>query len=778
MSQGPFLLEATLLFDQMAESVAGYERDGTIVYANPLTCRLFGKTATELVGQNLWQLFPEARDGTFHRVFSRVAATGAQEQFENYYAPWDRWYDNSVYVAGDKVWVLARDITEHKRAAGRLDILAQASRTFAEAAADPTTSFDAVARAVAELLRDGCVIRLLSADRESFESPVGVWDAEPAVRELLRRAPPVSSREGAGDVVFAQGKSLILSGLDPRAIAERIAPPEQIEFATQLAIHSVMIVPLKVHGRVVGLLSCIRRNQATTQPFEVEDLKLAEELADRAALVVDGSRALHLAKLGEERLRYLVEGSPYAVAMLDRGMSYIFASRRWLTDFRLSLTQDEIRGRNHYQLFPELPAAWRDVHRRCLLGEVVTNEAEEFRRADGRVEWLRWEVRPWTDDRGNVGGILIFSEDIGAKKRADDDLKRWRHVFQNAAWGMSLATPDNRFIEVNRAFAEMHGTETGEWVGRSLLDMFDDESRARLPKLAERVHETGHIEYESTHKRKDGSLFPVLTQVTAFKDDDGQVVFRAANFQDITLRKRYEAELKSAIALRDEFLAIAAHELRTPLTALSLQLESLALAFARGPLDDASAASRKVTKATAQTQRLKFLVNTLLDVSRIATGHLQLDMAEVELAGLIQEVCDRLEETAARAGSRIRVDASPTDRVLGDRLRLDQALTNLVSNAIKYGAGKDILVSSASEASRVRIDVQDDGIGVSARDAERIFGRFERAVSSEHYGGLGLGLFIANQVVTAHGGSIELRSQEGQGTTFTVWLPIASRVRE
>jgi PAS domain S-box-containing protein len=249
----------------------------------------------------------------------------------------------------------------------------------------------------------------------------------------------------------------------------------------------------------------------------------------------------------ERRLRQVVEGSPFAVAMLDRGMRYLFASRRWLSDFRIPFTNEQIPGRSHYEMFPEIPERWKEIHRRCLGGESARSDGEAFVRGDGTVDWTRWEIRPWTDDAGEIGGILMFSEDIGIRKREELELKRWEHVFQNAAWGMALATPDDRCIVVNRAFAEMHGTKAEDWPGRPLAEMLAEESRPMLPDLERRLEETGHVTYEAMHARAEGSKFPVLTAVSALKDEQGRILFRAMSCQDVTDRHRSELRFRMAL---------------------------------------------------------------------------------------------------------------------------------------------------------------------------------------------------------------------------------------
>jgi PAS domain S-box-containing protein len=236
-------------------------------------------------------------------------------------------------------------------------------------------------------------------------------------------------------------------------------------------------------------------------------------------------------------------------------------------------------------------------------------------------------------------------------------------------------------------------------------------------------------------------------------------------------RERILVDLRAAVAARDEFLSIASHELRTPLTSLDLQLSGIERSLIKDPQQPVDKLRRRIATATRQTDRLKALIDGLLDVSRIEMGRLQLEPADVDVGDLVREVVERADADAARAGSTITAQLPVTVAARVDRMRIDQVLTNLLSNAIKYGGGKPIEVSLGEDGDQLSLAVRDHGVGIAAQDLTRIFGRFERAVESSHYGGLGLGLYIANQMVIAHGGTIVASSPPGQGATFTIRIP-------
>ena len=763
------LIASEVLFDKMVESVAAYELDGTIVYVNPATCRLFGRSREALVGEVLWAVFPEGRGNPFRSAFELVARTGDTQHFEHFYTLWGQWFDNHVYLADDRIWVIARNISDEKQAALRLDVLANASRVFVGAAADGRSGFEGIARHVAELIGDMCAIRLLSPDAKTFEPPIGTWDVDPAYRELLQGNPAIAASEAIGPAILESGQAFVMSSIDPTAIAEQIAPSPRRKLVEQLRVHSVMVVPLKAEGRVLGILSVCRRQTGTRSPYADADRKLLEELADRAALVVNQWRALERVEDARQQLATITDALPVLVSLVDEQLHYRFVNAQYERWF--GKTREHLIGRSVEEVLgTEAFLAVEAKVRAALDGELVTFEARVPYAVAG-TRHIRSTNTPYRVD-GSVRGYIALVQDISVEKAHEAQLQRWEQLFQHAGWGVAMTEPGtHRLAAVNPAFARMHGYSVDELLGRPLSDCLAPESRLELAGPAPAGGD-GHHQYEAIHLRKDGSRFPCLTESSEFRGESGQVIYHAANFQDITERKRYEAELRAAIATRDEFLSIASHELRTPLTALSLQLDGLERALARSPASaERDRTARKIAMAVRQADRLASLIHGLLNVSRIATGSFRLEPEAFDLVALVHEVAQRFDEEAERVGSAVMVRVP--DAVLGrwDRSRVDQALTNLLSNALKYGAGSPIDIALLDYGDRISIVVRDEGIGIAPEDRERVFGRFERAVSSSHYGGLGLGLYIANEIALAHGGAIMIESQPGKGATFTLTLP-------
>jgi len=233
-------------------------------------------------------------------------------------------------------------------------------------------------------------------------------------------------------------------------------------------------------------------------------------------------------------------------------------------------------------------------------------------------------------------------------------------------------------------------------------------------------------------------------------------------------------DLREAVSARDEFLSIASHELRTPITTLTLQIDGLSRALHdNAPLGLPEKMSRRLDVTRRQVDRLAALVATLIDVSRITSGRVELTRQLADLSEVIRSVAERFGEDLLRSGSAIRLERPGPVWGNFDVSRVDQVLSNLLANAIRYGRGKPIVVGAVSIGQTARFWVEDQGIGIAPEHQARIVQRYERAAPSTNYAGLGLGLWISRQLVDAMGGTISVRSAADKGSVFTVDIPRA-----
>ncbi|RZA06650.1 MAG: GAF domain-containing protein, partial [Proteobacteria bacterium] len=311
-----------------------------------------------------------------------------------------------------------------------------------------------------------------------------------------------------------------------------------------------------------------------------------------------------------------------------------------------------------------------------------------------------------------------------------------------------------------------------------------------LPECLERIHPEdrdsvwkeinnsalARVNYDVEYRviRPGGATIWINAKGKFLIDDAGAAERLSGVTINITERKRAEEELRSAVRARDQFLSIASHELKTPLTSLRLQAQLHKRAIAKK--DPTAYSAPRVDSIVEQTEkqvnRLTRLVDDMLDVSRIRSGQLTLEREPFALGTLTEEIAGRLKNQFLAAGyPEPQIHSGPATEGSWDRLRIEQVITNLLTNAIRYGKKNPVSVKVESLGAAVRLSVEDGGIGIAPEAREKIFDRFERAVDANEVSGLGLGLFISKQIVSAHGGKIWVENRDEGGSRFVLELP-------
>jgi diguanylate cyclase (GGDEF)-like protein/PAS domain S-box-containing protein len=252
-------------------------------------------------------------------------------------------------------------------------------------------------------------------------------------------------------------------------------------------------------------------------------------------------------KLAESRelLQLFIDHAPAALAMLDRDMRYLAASRRWIQDFRLGDTS--VIGRSHYEVFGLIPEHWREQHRRALAGETVHCEEDRLARPDGSAHWVRRELHPWRTAAGAVGGILIFSEDITERVQAREQLELAASVFTNAREGITITDPTGAILDVNQMFTQITGYSREEVLGlnpRILKSGRQGEEFYR--DLWRALRENGQWSGELWNKAKDGRIYPEMLTISAVYDAVGKVKHYVAIFSDVSSTKEHQQHMERA----------------------------------------------------------------------------------------------------------------------------------------------------------------------------------------------------------------------------------------
>jgi PAS domain S-box-containing protein len=488
------------------------------------------------------------------------------------------------------------------------------------------------------------LISLVDRDRQWFKSHFGL-EVEQTPRELSFCAHAILS-DGVMEV--------------PNATEDqRFADNALVQGEPQIRFYAgaPLVTP---DGYKMGTLCVIDQSPRHLTEYQMKALEaLARQAMGQMELwrtvrrleAADQARQQALSHLAANAalLRQFVEHAPAAIAMLDRDMQFIALSRRFLTDYRLS--QSDLTGANYYKILPDVPPHWKEAHGRVLKGAIERCEVDEWVRADGETEFLQWEMRPWRDARGQIGGIIILTEVISERVRA------------------------------NR--------------------------------------------------------------------------------------------------IKNEFVSVVSHELRTPLTSIRGALGLLA----GGVVGELPQKARDMIEiARKNSDRLVLLINDILDIEKIESGKMRFEMKPLAIRLLLENALDANRAYADELGARLELEMKDLDaqiEVLGDENRLQQVLSNLLSNACKFtpsGGAVRLQADSLQEkdALWLRITVSDEGPGVPTEFVPRLFEKFAQADSSStrKQGGTGLGLAIARAIVEKHGGRMDysppLPGEVGARFFFTV----------
>lgn len=519
-----------------------------------------------------------------------------------------------------------------------------------------------------------------------------------------------------------------------------------------------------------------------------------------------------------ETLADLIRLIPAAVALFDIEMRYMAVSDQWCKNY--GHTEADIVGRSHYDVFPEIPERWREIHRRNLSGEELSQDEDPFHRADGTVDYMRWRNVPWRNQDGSIGGIIMLTENITdlvmQRRRAQIEiveLQASREALRREIEASRSELEDNRihlatFIDnlpggAFRCLLDEHWTMlfmsegcqrlTGYPIEDMILnkvisnnDIIHPNDRQELRDIIGGAAALGR-QYEATYRitTKSGEQKYVLEKgIQVASAENGAPVIQGLML-DITDRKKAEfareralEEARRADRAKSEFLATMSHELRTPLNAISGFSEMIkSQAFGKIGNDKYLEYAEHIQSSG---EHLLSLINDVLDLSKIEAGEMVIAPRSFSLQPALEEAASLLKPLDGITQRRVVIDlAQGIDEIYADLRSFRQVLINILSNANKFSPpDAEIRIHcSRGENDALEIAIVDQGIGIPEADLGRVlepFGQSRKNADVTHEG-TGLGLSLSKQLMELHGGWLKLESDVNKGTTVRVAFPLATQ---
>ncbi|RMH26212.1 MAG: response regulator [Planctomycetota bacterium] len=563
-------------------------------------------------------------------------------------------------------------------------------------------------------------------------------------------------------------------------------------------------------GYPAGALCVHGPGRREPKPSELDLLgRLADLVTESLRLARNGRDTEREQRTLQSRLELLIKHAPAAIAMLDTEMRYIAASDRWRRDYRLG--DGTLIGRSHYEVFPEIPDSWKELHRRCLRGESLRCEHDRFERADGTVDHLRWELVPWFDADGRVGGIVMCTEVITEMVRRHEALQetaqRLDLALQSVGGGLWDWDIECGTVWVADEWWRLLGYQPGqfEMTPERGFEMVHDDDRDHLRAQIESVIAGSADRFCVEYRKRcaDGEFRWLRGYGRAAKrDEQGRAVrvigvnidiherrllkirneqytrellqakklleTRAEALARATAEAR-EARIKAekADAAKSDFLANVSHEIRTPMNAIVGYIDVL-----RSPETDPTLREEAAETIRRNADHLLALIDDVLDLSRLDAEHLMVETVACCPEEIVRDALRTVGPAAEKKGVRLETRFEPSLPAVtgGDPVRLRQILVNLLSNAVKFTDQGSVSVFAATQGTdTLTIEVTDTGIGMTEEQAGRVFEPFTQADASttRRHGGTGLGLTLSRRLARALGGDLVIaRTTPGGGTTM------------
>lgn len=575
-------------------------------------------------------------------------------------------------------------------------------------------------------------------------------------------------------------EDLILNPQDLSQALERIRAGVESFAEYQLLRKDGTVVVVEAHGR-----NSVSRDGSSLRITSIRDI--TSRFQQQQEL-----------RMERETLALFVEHAPVALAMFDCEMRYICASRRWINNYQLGMV--DVKGLSHYEVFPYIKEEWREAHRRGLSGETVACEGDRFERENGVVLWINWEVDPWYQSDGSVGGIIIFSEDVTRQKQDEEQLKeltqRLTYHMENSPLAVIEWGADMTVVRWGGAAERIFGWKAEEVLGKKLEDLrwVYEEDRTQVDEVTADLTSGANSTRFSANRnyRRDGTVAFCEWYNSSLLDDSGRLRSILSLVLDVTERKDLEESLKrysenleatvkertdelmqknqllfhqSRLAAMGEMINTIAHQWRQPLNVLGLHIQSLPKLCELDPQTDVKAVASDCMKLISH---MSATIDDFRDFFRPDR-----EKQDFFINGALRRAVDLVASGYRQSNIEIETRLAGDAVVTGYPNQFAQAVLCVLQNArdalLEHGVeqGRVVMTSFAAE-NRVVVTIADNAGGVPEKIKARIF---EPYFTTKGEAGTGIGLFMARTIIEAMAGDISVRNLE-DGAEFTIRVPV------
>lgn len=386
---------------------------------------------------------------------------------------------------------------------------------------------------------------------------------------------------------------------------------------------------------------------------------------------------------------------------------------------------------------------------------------------DKSIHWLLAKGKTFYDPQDKPISMLGVVADISDRKKAGEIQNYFSSIIESSDDAIISQNVDGTITSWNKGAEHLYGYTAKEIISQPVSILMPPEKKDDFPKIMKDLFEGRKVEhYETKRLTKNGEIIDVSITVSPIRDQNGKIIGASKIARDITEYKRLEQQ-------KDDFISIATHELKTPVTSIKAYAQVLHSIFIK---KEDSKSAEYLAKMDAQLNKLTNLIADLLDVNKIQSGQLQLHSDYFNFNELVEEAVEELQRTTTR--HTLIKNLAPSKIIFGDRDRIGQVLTNLISNAIKYSPHSEkIVVSTQATKKLVTLSVRDFGVGIPKEKQDKVFEKFFRVSGPKQdtYPGLGLGLYISAEIIKRQNGRIWVESIKDQGSTFYFSLPTAPK---